>query len=85
MEDRAGQMIVERAIEIVSEASRHIPLEIQERHPNLPWRQIRNIGNILRHEYQRVDQTLIWKTAVYRLPELAAVCRSELEMLGKLQ
>ena len=72
-------MIVERGIEIISEASRHLPLELQQRHLGIPWKQVRDIGNILRHEYQYVDQVLIWKTAFYRLPELAEVCRAELK------
>ena len=64
---------VERCIEIVSEASRHVPLQMQERYASLPWPAIRGIGNKLRHEYRTVDNHLIWLTAVRHLPELRRI------------
>ena len=49
----------ERWLEIVSEASRHIPAEWTAQEPAIPWRQIADIGNVIRHGYDRLDlQTL---------------------------
>lgn len=45
----------ERCIEIVSEASRHIPHERKAEHPQVPWRNVADIGNVLRHGYRLVD------------------------------
>jgi uncharacterized protein with HEPN domain len=42
---------VTRALEIISEASRRLPEDLRERHPKLPWRSIRDVGNFYRHEY----------------------------------
>lgn len=64
---------VERCIEIISEASRHIPNELIAQHPQIPWSDIRTIGNRLRHEYDRVDDLIIWKTATASMPELKPV------------
>ena len=54
----------ERYLEIISEASRHIPepwrLSLA---PDLPWRPIANLGNVLRHAYEGVDVDILW--AVY--------------------
>ena len=61
---------VERCFEIISEASRFIPLEAKARHPNIPWPEIAAIGNLLRHEYQRVDDFVIWSAAMQSLPVL---------------
>ena len=44
---------VERCVEIVSEASRHLPQEMKSRYPAQPWPEIAAIGNLLRHEYQK--------------------------------
>jgi len=63
---------VERGIEVIYEASRHIPKEIKAAHKNVRWKDIAGIGNILRHEYQRVDQTIIWKAVKDHLPMLKA-------------
>lgn len=72
---------VERCIEIVSEASRHIPHELKSRFPNIPWRRIRDIGNVLRHGYSSVDDLIMWRVATQSLPELAGVLQ---EMLASL-
>jgi len=63
---------VERGIEIISEASRHIPRDIKAAYKNVRWKDIAGIGNILRHEYQRVDQTIVWKAVKDHLPMLKA-------------
>jgi uncharacterized protein with HEPN domain len=75
----ASQMIVERGLEIVSEASRSLPGELKQRHPTIPWDQVRDIGNKLRHEYHRISQAIIWETARIHLPRLLGVCEAELE------
>jgi len=64
---------VQRGIEIISEASRHIPAELTDRHPTVPWREIRGIGNILRHAYFQVSDQLIWKIVQDDLPLLRDV------------
>jgi len=79
VEDRPAQMIVERGLEIVSEASRSLSHDLKARYPDIPWQAIKAFGNVLRHEYQRIDQEVIWKTANLRAPELMAVCKAELE------
>jgi len=61
---------VERCLEIISEASRRVPDEAKAAHPAIPWAEIAAFGNLLRHEYQRVDSYLIWKTATHSLAEL---------------
>jgi uncharacterized protein with HEPN domain len=44
------QRAVERGLEIISEASRHVPPDLQAPETEIPWRQIAAIGNLLRHE-----------------------------------
>ena len=50
---------IERCIEIVSEASRHIPDDLKSKYPDAFWVEIKAIGNLLRHEYQRVDDLIM--------------------------
>jgi uncharacterized protein with HEPN domain len=45
---------VSRALEIISEASRRLPDDLRDRHPQLPWRAIRDVGNFYRHQYDNV-------------------------------
>jgi uncharacterized protein with HEPN domain/predicted nucleotidyltransferase len=70
--DRLLQLAVERNIEILSEASRHLPDDLKARHPQIPWGKVRDIGNVLRHGYELVDHTVIWEIVVEHLPALKA-------------
>lgn len=39
-------------------------------HKDVRWKDIAGIGNILRHDYQRVDASIIWKAVKDDLPPL---------------
>ncbi len=70
--DAMVRRAVERVIEIVSEASRHLPPEMKARHPEVPWRAVAGIGNILRHTYERVEDREIWRVVTRDLDPLEA-------------
>ena len=79
--DWRRRWIVERGIEIISEASRRLPAEMKARYPEIPWRKVAGIGNILRHEYQR-GSTVLWRVVQDDLSPLDSVCRAELMAAG---
>ena len=62
--------LVQRAIEIISEASRAIPAELTDTRPEIPWPRVRGIGDVLRHEYQGLSDPIIWRVVVDELPRL---------------
>jgi uncharacterized protein with HEPN domain len=67
---------VERGLEIISEASRHLSDEAKALEPGIPWRRVADIGNWFRHAYDRVDPALVWYIVVDELPILdAAIAR----------
>lgn len=61
---------VERGIEIISEAGRAVPDDIKALRPEIPWHQVRAIGNILRHEYHGLSERILWNVVVDELPRL---------------
>ncbi|MGP0060390.1 MAG: DUF86 domain-containing protein [Beijerinckiaceae bacterium] len=61
---------LERFIEIISEASRHIPLELKEKQPQIAWIDIANIGNRLRHGYDMVDERILWDIYAFDIDAL---------------
>jgi uncharacterized protein with HEPN domain len=78
--DWQKQWVVERGIEIISEASRHLTDELKARHPEIPWVKVAGIGNVLRHNYERVAPDILWKLVQSDLTELEQVCRDELAL-----
>jgi len=71
----------ERAIQIVSEAAKSLPSEMLARHSEAPWNAIIGIGNILRHEYQRVDDRRLCEIVTVHLPELRPVIMAMIDEL----
>jgi uncharacterized protein with HEPN domain len=63
---------VERKLQIVSEAAIRIGSEAEDRFPGISWREIRGIGNWLRHQYDHVELPVIWRTVQDDLPVLKA-------------
>jgi uncharacterized protein with HEPN domain len=72
------QRIVERNVEIISEASRRLQEHLKARHPDIPWKDIAGIGNILRHDYENVIPDAMWNVARDHLAPLERACRDEL-------
>jgi uncharacterized protein with HEPN domain len=76
------QRAVERGIEIISEASRLLPPEIQALRPEVPWAQVRAIGNVIRHDYHGLSHPIIWRVVTDELPRLCAAVRALQDAAG---
>ncbi len=63
---------VERKLQIISEAAIRLGSDAEQRIPDQPWRDIRGIGNQLRHSYERIDLNTIWNAVTDDLPPLKA-------------
>ena len=72
----------ERAVQIISEAAKALPSELTTRHPDAPWTAIIGIGNVLRHEYQHIDDRRLWDILTVHLPQLRPVI---LRMIAELE
>lgn len=81
--DWEKQWLIERGVEIISEASRRLTDELKARHPDVPWKKIAGIGNVLRHNYETVAPAIMWKLAREDLFDLERVCRDELAAARK--
>ena len=58
------------ALLIISEAARRLGTEAEKLAPDQPWQSIRSLGNVLRHAYDGVDASIIWKIVQDDLADL---------------
>jgi len=61
---------VVRALEIVGEASKQIPQDVQEKYPQVPWRHMARMRDKLIHHYFGMDLNVVWRTVEEDVPEL---------------
>jgi uncharacterized protein with HEPN domain len=73
---------VERAVQIVSEAAKALPRDYLAQYPDAPWNSIVGIGNILRQEYQHLDDKQLWEIATVHFPKLQPIVAQMLAELG---
>jgi len=70
---------VVRAIEIIGEAARKIPKDLQKTYAEIPWREIIGTRDKLIHDYFGVNLSVVWRTAREDLPPLVAQLRTVLK------
>ena len=63
---------VEHGLLIIAEAAKHIPASIKQTRPEVPWEKIHGLGNLLRHEYRRIDPEILWSIVSEHLSVLDA-------------
>ncbi len=61
-----------RNLMTMGESIRWIPEPILEAHPQVPWRTLRGVRNVVVHEYFGVDPGILWETVRRDLPSLEA-------------
>jgi uncharacterized protein with HEPN domain len=58
-----------RNFEIIGEASKNIPDIITSKYPEIPWRKMYKLRNIISHEYFGIDYEMIWEIAKNEMPK----------------
>jgi uncharacterized protein with HEPN domain len=69
-QDLEKQDSVTYRILILGEASKRLSAEFGDRHPNIPWRQIAGMRNMLVYEYDQIDLDVLWDVTQNSIPDL---------------
>lgn len=77
-DDKTVDAVV-RNFGIIGEAARHIPADLRNRHPRVPWDEMRGMRNVVIHEYSVVSPAVIWQTVETDLPPLKPMLQEILE------
>ncbi len=64
------RLAVERELEILGEAARRVSSRFCNEHPEIPWKEMVGLRNVISHEYDKVDYTRIYRIVHERIPEL---------------
>jgi uncharacterized protein with HEPN domain len=74
-DDEIGRAATERHLGIISRASRHVPAKDKADYPQIPWKDIADIGNVLRHRYDTVSDDKIWEIVTLELRALRSAIK----------
>lgn len=73
------KMLMERALEIIGEAAQHTSAILKSDYPSIPWQKLKDLRNLISHEYFRVDiDILLYTCENYIFP-----LKSEFEEIKK--
>lgn len=60
---------VVRNFEVIGEASKYLPADIKEKYPEIPWKKMYGLRNLISHEYFGIDYEMIWEIAKNNIPK----------------
>jgi len=70
LHDERTRDAILRNIQVIGDASKNLPAEFIEKHPDIDWRGIAGMRNIITHRYFHVDWYLVWTSIQEELPHL---------------
>jgi uncharacterized protein with HEPN domain len=70
-QNRTVRRAVERNFEILGEAGGRVSDEFRHQHPEIDWRKIIGLRNIIIHRYEKVESAVLWEVIVSNLPTLS--------------
>ena len=70
MNSRLIQDAVIRNIEVIGEATKQVSPGLRRQHPEIPWKEMAGMRDVLIHDYMGVDLKTVWKVLQKRLPGL---------------
>lgn len=79
LKDEVFQDMVTWRLQTISDAARnHLPDEVRQRHPEVPWRQVFGFRNVAAHGYAGLNLQLVWEIVESGLDELLRAIETEL-------
>jgi len=81
-DDKSFDAVI-RNFEIIGEAVKHIPLDIREKYPDVPWKVMAGMRDKLIHEYFGIRYDVVWDTIKKRFPEVRPLIEEVLRKMDE--
>ncbi|MEW5720768.1 MAG: DUF86 domain-containing protein [Chloroflexota bacterium] len=69
-------------LQIIGEATKHIPDSVKEKYPAIDWRRIAGLRDVIVHGYFGLNEDVLWDVAQNRVPQLLEQIRDVLAKEG---
>lgn len=83
LNDIRTRYAIERALEIIGEAARHVSRETIEAHSEIPWKGIIGFRNVLAHEYGAIDYHRLYTVLQHDLPKLVVALEKIIALIDE--
>jgi uncharacterized protein with HEPN domain len=80
-QDDKTKFAIIRALEIIGEATKHISEDFRKKYPEVPWKDMAGMRDVLIHDYFGIDEETVWITVKEKIPQLKPSIE---EILSKL-
>ena len=67
---------VVRCLEIIGEATKRLPNDLRDQHPEIPWKSMTGTRDVVIHAYASINMLKVWQTAKNDLPPLLQPIRN---------
>lgn len=75
--DRLLYRALKNAVSEMGEAIKSVPQDVKDRHPQIDWRGLAGLRDIIAHQYFRLDMEFLAPVLHRELPDLLVVVESE--------
>ena len=82
MEQEKQDAIIRR-LEIIGEATKNLSENFRKRYPDIPWKDMAGMRDILAHKYFGIDLEIAWNTIQNKLPEVEPKIREIYNLIEK--
>ena len=66
---------VVRALEIIGEATKRLPMRLRDEYPDIPWRNMAGMRDRIIHGYDTVDLQIVWDVVKVDIPRIKPLIR----------
>lgn len=81
--DRKTRLAMIHLVQMIGQAAGSLSQSIKERVPDVPWKEISGMRNVLIHEYFAVDDELVWDVAQKDIPAIQGKIKALWESLSE--